>query len=57
MNCLFCEDKLWLCEKCEAPWPCGNNDGAGMNCPQCNPEAVFPPGYVSLARTPERKQH
>lgn len=57
MNCLDCEDKLWVCETCDAPWPCGKNDGAGMPCSQCNPEAVFPPGYVSLAHTPERERH
>ena len=30
MNCLHCEDMLWVCEMCEAPWPCTKNDGAGM---------------------------
>jgi hypothetical protein len=42
---------------CEALWPCGKNDGAGMNCPQCNPEAVFLPGYVSFEHSPEREKH
>jgi hypothetical protein len=58
MNCLHCEDKLFVCEICEAAWPCAKDDGsAGMPCPKCNPAAVFPPGYVSLARTPERERH
>ena len=57
MNCVFCEDKLFVCEACEAPWPCGKNHGAGMPCTQCNQETVLPAGYVSLAHTPERSRH
>lgn len=57
MNCLRCEDKLFICEGCEAPWPCGKDDGAGMPCPQCNPDAVLTPGYTSITHTSERERH
>ena len=58
MNCVLCMDKLFICEACEAPWPCAKHDGAGgMPCQQCNPEAVLPSGYTSLARGAERERH
>jgi hypothetical protein len=57
MNCLLCEDHLFICEACGQPWPCSGGHGAGLPCLRCNPEGVLTADYASLERTPEREHH
>jgi hypothetical protein len=57
MNCLLCEDHLFICEACGQPWPCSGGHGAGLPCLRCNPEGVLTTDYVSLEHTPERERH
>ncbi len=49
MTCPNCNGTLWVCENHpnQEAHECVFCGGAGMPC-ECNPEAKFPPGFITL---------